>query len=1186
MRLLIFVFLASLVPTLVMADHHDHRHYEFIPNKGQENLLVNYSIKLKSGRLFIEDKSLTFHLRDNGALMDAHLGKGNGTGVIKGHAYKMNWVNAQKPSYTNFGKTKHYYNYFRGNDQSKWQGEVYAYEKIKINSIYPGIDVVMETNEDEKLEYSYFIAPGASPLQIIQHYEGIDNIRINKEGNLILVTNAGIVTENAPIAWQYVNGKKTAIKCRFQLKNNKVTYDLGDYDATLPLTIDPVLIFGSSSGSFADNFGMTATYDNDGNLYSGGTCFDTGFPTTVGAYDVTSNPTLGGVGAGYGITDVVLTKYAADGTYLIYSTYLGGGDDTKGTETVHSLIVNENDELMCFGATSSSDFPVTSGAYDNSHAGGSLIQFYYNGVYFNPAGTDIYVTKFNAAGSALIGSTLIGGTGNDGVNYKVTSGTYSSVAAYDSLTSNYGDQFRGEIMIDASDNIYVATTTRSLDFPMVNAFQSTFAGKQDAVIFKFDPNLTTLLFSTYLGGSQLDAGYSIKLDGAGNVFVTGGTASSDFPITPGVLYPTYQGGKADGFIAKLSNSGSSLLSSSYMGTNVYDQSIFVEIDKNDKVYLLGNTLGTGVFPIINAGYSNPNSGQFICRLDNNLTAFDFSTLFGNGDGTVNISPAAFLVDVCGNMYVSGWGANILQPIGLTGMPITPGAFQTSSGDGFNFYIACFQREMQGLLYGSYFGGGISHEHVDGGTSRFDKYGIIYQSVCAGCGGNDDFPTTPGAWSQVNNSTNCNNGVFKFDFEISPVADFVTDVFQGCLPFTVNFTNNSPPGQEYVWYFGNGDSTSTVFSPSVTYTVPGTYNVYLITEDSICGLIDTAAQVINVAEQTYVSTSNDTSMCASATLNLVADGNGSSNMFIWSSSPTFTDTLNSPLSDSSLTVNVMDDTVFYVQTNNVYCTSVDTIVINVDNLDPQISAMMYSCAGDSMMLTATNATSGEIYSIDWAPNSGILSGDGTPSIIINPPDTLTYSVTFSTPNCTETESYFVIPLTAGLAGATATADEYTITAGESTVLHANPTAPGYSYVWTPSSSLDNDTSANPVATPTVTTIYLLTISVGGCSRTDTVIVRIREFVCGDPYIYVPNAFTPNGDTKNDVLYVRGRNITEVYFAVFERWGEKVFETTDMNFGWDGKVNGKEADPAVFDYYLKVKCLDGEEFFQKGNVTLLR
>ncbi|HLP11449.1 MAG TPA: gliding motility-associated C-terminal domain-containing protein, partial [Flavobacteriales bacterium] len=429
-------------------------------------------------------------------------------------------------------------------------------------------------------------------------------------------------------------------------------------------------------------------------------------------------------------------------------------------------------------------------------------------------------------------------------------------------------------------------------------------------------------------------------------------------------------------------------------------------------------------------------------------------------------------------------------------------------------------------------------------------------------------------------------VFKFDFEIAPVADFVTDQFEGCNPLTINFTNSSPPDLDWLWDFGNGDTSSVIYSPTITYSDTGTYFVTLITEDSICGLIDTAVKIIHVYPSTVVSTASDTALCTGAPLTFTANSSGTTTGYVWSSSATWADTLNSPLTNGTINTNVTGDTTFYVQTFNSWCNDVDTITIDIQELDPVINTTIVSCAGDSLILTVVNSVP-ETYTIDWSPNSEIVSGDGTPSILIIPTDTTVYSVLLtSSIGCTATATVTIDPATSGLASVVATASPYDITAGESSNLTAVPNLTGYTYTWTPIIGLSDPTSATPVATPSVTTVYMVTVSQGGCSRTDTVIVRVHEFECGDPYIYVPNAFTPNGDNNNDVMFVRGRNITEVYFAIFERWGEKVFETMDMNLGWDGKVNGRDADPAVFDYYLKVKCLDGQEFFQKGNITLIR
>ncbi len=273
------------------------------------------------------------------------------------------------------------------------------------------------------------------------------------------------------------------------------------------------------------------------------------------------------------------------------------------------------------------------------------------------------------------------------------------------------------------------------------------------------------------------------------MYVTGGTASSDFPVTAGVLYPTYRGGSADGFVSVLSSGGNTLMRSTFLGTTAYDQSYLIETDVSNNIYVFGQT--RGAYPVIGAGvYSNPNSAQFIHKMNGNLTATIFSTVIGTGSANPNISPTAFLVDSCESIYIAGWGrcAVFGHPNSNTvnGMPITANAIQPTT-DGCDFYFMVLKPDAKGLTYATFYGenGGLEPDHVDGGTSRFDTRAFIYQSVCGSCGGTSGFPTSPGAWSATNNSSNCNNAVVKIDMSIKPLAIAnLAGPNAGCAPFTV------------------------------------------------------------------------------------------------------------------------------------------------------------------------------------------------------------------------------------------------------------------------------------------------------------------------------------------------------------------------------------------------------------------
>lgn len=781
-------------------------------------------------------------------------------------------------------------------------------------------------------------------------------------------------------------------------------------------------------------------------------------------------------------------------------------------------------------------------------------------------------------------STYMGGSLNDGVNSKVSSGTYNSVAAYDSLTSNYGDQFRGEIMLDSVGNCIVASCSRSTNFPVLNAFQPTNAGMQDGVVFKLSSNLSTLQWSSYYGGSNNDACYSVKIDSSHNIVFAGGTSSSNLPNTAGGWQSAYNGGKTDGFVVKLNPSGNTISQASYLGTTNYDQAFFVEIDRNDNVFVLGQSAG-GTFPVFNAGFVNPSSSQFVIKLNSTLSTNLNSTVFGNGSPNINISPAAFLVDICGNMYISGWGANILQGTPMSGMPVSANAFQASAPDGFDFYLLVIERGFSGMLYGSYIGGNLAHEHVDGGTSRFDKNGVVYQSVCGGCGGHSDFPTTPGAWSNANLSTNCNNIVFKFDFELIPNAEFTADQTLGCATFNVTLDNFSTESDSYLWDFGNGDTTSVIFNPSITYDTPGIYDIYLYVTDSVCLLTDTAKITITVTDSIVLNLNETIELCAPVEIDLVASTNGTADYFIWSSNASFTDTLNTNLSDSVLTTTPPGTMMFYVLVGNDGCYTKDSVLVEFVSSALVLSGNDSICAGETTVITVTNLNPSITFTYDWNPDSIIVNTPAVDQVAVQPLITQYVYVTASASNgCVVTDSMLVAVSSIGDGLVIATASETLIPEGGTTTLIGQPA--GLNYQWTPEEGVTNPNMQSTSASVDQTTIYTLYASDGICTKSDTVLVKTYGFLCGDPYIYVPNAFSPNGDGENDIMYVRGELIEGMVFRIFDRWGEMVFESTDRNYGWDGTFRGKALDPDVYDYYLKAICVDGEESIIKGNISLLK
>jgi len=852
------------ISMLQAAQHAKTGDLQFIQNNGQWASNILFSTPVGGGTLFLENNCFTYSFSNGSALTEFKHG-GNPADIanfiFKKHAYRASFINAnQKVIPIGENKFANHYNYFLGDNQVTWEGKVPAFGAVRYPELYPGTDLLVYS-QSNSVKYDFIIAPGSIADNIKIKYEGLDKMEI-VAGNLELTTSLNKVMELHPIAYQIINGIKTTILCEYILEENTISFSFPNgYDKNYELTIDPAtLIFASYSGSSTDNWGYSATFDADGNLYGAGIAFNDGYPVTLGAFqtDWATSP-------GVYVADITISKFTPDGTSLIYSTYLGGTNQ----DLPYSIIVNSDNELIVYGATGSSNFPTTPGAYDQTFNGGTseLVDYVLNFT----AGSDAYVAKFNVDGSDLLGATFFGGSQNEALNTGVTS-------------YNYGDHARGEVNVNASENIIIASCTRSSNLPTsAVAFQPDFGGLQDGFIAQFNTNLTNLIWSSYIGGTADDGAYSIKPLTGGNYLICGGTASVDFPTTAGVVFPAYGGGTADGFVSIVSSDASTIIASTYIGTTDYDQSYLADADASNGVYIMGQTLGD--FPVVGDVYENPGTTQFVSKLTPDLTEFEFSTVFGSGSSQVNISPTAFLVDNCGNIFVCGWGGNVNQSFNpstgsVDGMETTPDAFQSTT-DGDDFYLGIFDDNMSSLFYATFFGGPNSDEHVDGGTSRFDKQGVVYHAVCAGCGSFDDFPTTDGVVSNTNNSPNCNLGVFKFSLAPPPTsAAFDVDPAEGCYPLDVTVNNGSVNADYYDWDFGDGE-TSTIENPTYTYETPGTYTLTLIASvDDGCGISDTVyatVQVFDYPEAGFESTPENASVFAPVNFSETSSGEST---YLW------------------------------------------------------------------------------------------------------------------------------------------------------------------------------------------------------------------------------------------------------------------------------------------------------------------
>lgn len=1251
MRKFLFLFLIIIVINVAYAvrppQSLQSQHLEFVPNSGQWNNQIQFMSRINGGSVFFVSDGMVVAMADPIQMEKMHHSKVNGDSnalsIIDACSYKLSFVNASPDAtFKGLSPFEHYYNFFLGSSASNWVKGVFPFASIIKRDLYKGVSLLYY-QQNRSFKYEFQIDPYEDYKSIVVQYEGVKSLELSG-GSLIIRTAISTIVEQPPYAYQISDsGDTMTVPCKYVLSNRQVSFDVGSYDPSKRLIIDPVVVFSSYSGSVADNWGYTATYDSRGNLYGGGIAFGVGYPTTLGAYQIDFCD-----GSESASTDIAISKFDSSGHFLHYATYLGG----SYVDIPHSLYVNDNDELYILGTTASSDFPVTEHAFDTSFNEGSPVTLS-TSLRF-PFGSDIFVSKLSADGTQLLASTFVGGTANDGIN----------VAPI--LRKNYADDNRGEILVDVNSNVYVVSSTWSHDFPTSSAaYSDTCSGGQDVCVFKMTQDLSQMIWSTYLGGSIDESGYSMMLAEDNSVYLCGGTTSPDFPVYAASLQDTLSG-NADGFVAHLSSNGSTLIHSTYLGRGGYDQTYLVKGDRDDNPYVFGQTDAEGTAWVHQAQYYVPNGGQFLTKLTPSLNSVVWSTAFGTGNGGPDISPTALLVDNCSNIYMSGWGSNELNHFGgTTGLPVTADAFQHTT-DGSDYYFISLSDDVSQLVYASFFGGAANsaREHVDGGTSRFDRKGRIYQAVCAGCGGQSSFPSTWGAYAMTNGSSNCNLGVIKMDFSLPVVvADFHAPSAI-CAPDTVYFVNYSQTvgsTTSYYWNFGDG-TTSTLPSPSHLYTQSGYYDITLIVRDlGSCNLSDTLKKHLLVLAN-KVDTLSALTVCHGESLQIGLPPSLNVD-YMWSPTNTLSSaTLSNPIAQPTHSM------WYTLEASTLGC--VDTLrqYVQVDTLALTMTSDTTICVGTSAFVGVTISSSVPVSSIEWSaePSFSSILMQGQASLEVTPLVNTTYYVRVTAGNCTEVakvdvhlSSVSIFPLPEHLIcfeegtqlqasyfsdcsctlqwtlddGSTyseetpfvspQTTTGYTVVVtnalgcsnsamgqivvregtfpqeleawctyceiiqGEQTQIYATDYGEGYSYSWSPNDHLQNGTSLVATVNPRETMTYTVAVTDSfGCTKTDTVTIHVVVLSCDNPYVFVPNAFSPNGDGVNDALYVRSRIVKNCQFVVYSRWGQKVFETTDMEVGWDGTFNGKPCQNGVYDYYLKVTCINDQENEIKGNVMLVR
>ena len=1026
-------------------------------NKGQWPEQVAFRAELPSTTLWAESNALVYQCYDANVLEWLHPAGGKMApegALMRGHTYKVDFPGANPFSIDGEKKLPQYYNYYMGSDSTKWANDCKAFERCTYREMWPGIDMKLYAGKTA-FKYDFVLRPGSNPSSIQMLWSNDVSLELS-DGNLLVKTSIDDVIEKAPFAFQTINGIIHEVTCNYVLQGQHVHFELGFYNPDYAVVIDPELAFSTYIGSPASNFGFTACDDSENNLIAGAAVFQQGYPVTSGAWESDFNTAINNY------MDIALSKFSNDGSQLLYSTYLGGSVQ----ETPHSVIADSQDNFILMGVTGSNDFPTTAGSYQPNFVGGPplvMSGFFVSG---HPDGTDFIITKFNSSG-AMVASTYVGGNEIDGLNYG------------DKLFYNYGDAFRGEVNVDENDNVFVASTTRG-DFPMAgNSPQSSFGGGGfDGVVFKLNPNLSNLLWSSYFGGAADDACYAIEFSESGTIILAGGTRSGNFPHCD-LGHDTSHNGDVDGFILKLDPSTFSLQNGTFVGTNGYDQVYFIQIDQSNNIYAFGQT--DGDMPITAGLYGQANSGQFIRKYNTSLTSLTWNTTVGTGSGNVDISPTAFLVSDCEQIYISGWGGetnaycqvvyDCYASLSTTfGLPVSADASQPDT-DGSDFYLCVLSPNATELVYATYMGGSTSNEHVDGGTSRFNKNGSVYQAVCAGCQANSDWPTSPGAWSDTNDSFGCNLAVFRFNLGTVQAQLQIDGPPQVCESQAAVFINESVGANTFIWYFGD-DQTSTEFEPEHIYDEEGFYTITLIATDDLgCLLPDTTSITIEVLPGVDPSAEPVEAICAGQQTQLNATG--SSNLF-WLDDPTLDDpTISNPF------VNPQETTTYYLIDFNECETDTVEVVVEIYVPESSVSDPETICIGESVQLEASG---GVTYS--WVPEETV-NNPLIPNPTVTPDETTTYTVSIVTSEGCEVFEQVTITVETNIPGGTVY-EEVNMCLGNSVQLNA---VSGFEWSWSPTETLSNPFVQSPFATPTDTTTYYVTVTNSCGTGTDEVTVNV-------------------------------------------------------------------------------------------------
>jgi hypothetical protein len=677
-----------------VAESYGNLPMRFEVNNGQVDSKVRFISRGNGYTLFLTPTEAVLSLRQGSSNQEA-----GGPHAVANDVIRLKLIGANaNPKITGLDELPAKSNYFAGNDPAKWRMDVANYAKTKIENVYSGIDLIYYGNQ-QQLEYDWVVNPGADPKTIRFAVEGKANLKVDSQGNLIL-DKKGKLRLKKPFIYQVRAGSRVEISGQYVLLGKREAgFQLSRYDASLPLVIDPILTYSTYLGGSLLDTAYGIAVDSSSNAYVAGYSTSTNFPIARpyqtsyggGSYDVIIaklNPSggllystyIGGSGDDHGLKialdasgniyvtgdtnstnfptanpyqassggsiDAFLLKLNSSGNALIYSTYLGGSGDDHS----YGIAVDSSGSAYITGYTSSTNFPLV-GALQATFGGSD----------------DVFITKFNALGSGLVYSTYLGGSGSDRAH---------------------------GIALDSSGNASVIGDTASTNFPTANSYQSSYGGgTYDAFVARLNAAGNNVFYSTYLGGSDYDYGYGIEADSSGNTYVTGYTASTNFPAIS--AYQPTSGGSSDAFVTKLNASGNPIYST-FLGGSAFDRGNELAVDASGNVYVTGYTASTN-FPMKNPYQASFHGvyDVFVTKLDSSGGSLLYSTYLG---GSALDQALGIALDSNANAYVIGHAASTDFP--------TIHAYQSTLGGGYDVFVARFGLPVySGLTIGDVDGDG-------------------------------------------------------------------------------------------------------------------------------------------------------------------------------------------------------------------------------------------------------------------------------------------------------------------------------------------------------------------------------------------------------------------------------------------------------------------------------------------------